>query len=44
MLYEGATPLRPATPEEAATLPDLSTWGLTVVSVRAERLFVHAPA
>jgi hypothetical protein len=44
MLYEGAIPLRPATAEEAATIPVLSTWGLTVISVLAERLFVkHLP-
>ena len=40
MLYEGATPLRPATRDEAATMPVLSTWGLDVISVLAERLFV----
>ena len=40
MLYEGATPLRPATREEAATMPVFSTWGLKVISVLAERLFV----
>ena len=40
MLYEGATPLRPATREEAATMPAFSTWGLKVISVLAERLFV----
>jgi hypothetical protein len=40
MLYEGATPLRPATRDEAATLPVFSTWGLNVISVLAERLFV----
>ena len=43
MLYEGAIPLRPATAEEAATIPVLSTWGLTVISVLAERLFVKHP-
>lgn len=44
MLYEGAVPLRPATAEEAAALPVFSTWGLTVISVLAERLFVkHLP-
>ena len=44
MLYEGAVPLRPATAEEAAAMPVLSTWGLTVISVLAERLFVkHLP-
>ena len=40
MLYEGATPLRPATGEEAATMPVFSTWGFAVISVLAERLFV----
>lgn len=40
MLYEGATPVRPATREEAATMPVLSTWGFRVISVLAERLFV----
>jgi hypothetical protein len=40
MLYQGATPVRPATREEAATLPVLSTWGFKVISVLAERLFV----
>ena len=44
MVYEGATPLRPATREEAATMPVFSTWGLEVISVLAERLFVkHLP-
>ena len=44
MVYEGATPLRPATREEAATMPVFSTWGLKVISVLAERLFVkHLP-
>jgi len=44
ILYEGAVPLRPATAEEAASMPVLSTWGLTVISVLAERLFVkHLP-
>jgi hypothetical protein len=40
MLYEGATALRPATRDEAASLPVFSTWGLDVISVLAERLFV----
>lgn len=40
MLYEGATALRPATRDEAATIPVFSTWGLNVISVLAERLFV----
>jgi hypothetical protein len=40
MLYEGATALRPATRDEAATMPVFSTWGLNVISVLAERLFV----
>jgi hypothetical protein len=44
MLYEGATPLRPATRQEAATMPIFSTWGFKVISVMAERLFVkHLP-
>ena len=29
MVYEGATPLRPATREEAATMPVFSTWGVS---------------
>lgn len=41
MLYERATPLRPATGEEAATMPVLSTWGFKVISGLAERLFVE---
>jgi len=41
MLYEGPTPLRPATPEEASTLPVVSTWGFKVISRLAERLFVE---
>ena len=44
MLYEGATPLRSATRDEAANLPVFSTWGLNLISVLAERLFVKAPA
>ncbi|MEA2900950.1 MAG: hypothetical protein QOH36_837 [Actinomycetota bacterium] len=40
MLYEGATPLRPATREEAVTMPVFSTWGFKVIAVLAERLFV----
>lgn len=40
MVYEGVIPLRPATGEEAATMPVFSTWGLKVISVLAERLFV----
>ena len=44
MVYEGGTPLRPATREEAATMPVFSIWGLKVISVLAERLFVkHLP-
>jgi hypothetical protein len=44
MLYEEAIPLRPATREEAATLPVFSTWGLNLISVLAERLSVkHLP-
>ncbi len=41
MLVEGATPLRPATKDEAATMPVLSTWGFSVISALAERLFVQ---
>jgi hypothetical protein len=41
MLYEGATPLRPATQHEAATMPVLSTWGSKFIAVLAERLFVQ---
>lgn len=40
MLYEGATPLRPATRTEAATAPILGTWNVGVISALAERLFV----
>jgi hypothetical protein len=40
MVYEGATALRPATRDEAAAMPVFSTWGLSVISVLAERLFV----
>ena len=44
VLYEGATPLRPATRAEAASMPVMSTWGFKVISVLAERLFVrHLP-
>jgi hypothetical protein len=44
MLYEGAIPLRPATAKEAATMSVFSTWGSSVISVLAERLFVrHRP-
>jgi hypothetical protein len=44
MVYEGPIPLRPATREEAATMPVFSTWGLKVISVMAELLFVkHLP-
>lgn len=38
-LYEGATRLRPATREEAASLPVLSTWGFKVIERLAERHF-----
>ncbi|HEX4983649.1 MAG TPA: hypothetical protein VFV63_18220, partial [Ilumatobacteraceae bacterium] len=41
MLYEGATAVRPATVEEAAVMPVMSTWGYKVISVLAERLFVQ---
>jgi hypothetical protein len=40
MIYEGATPLRSATKEEAATMPVFSTWGSKVISLLAERAFV----
>ena len=40
MLYEGPTSLRPATREEATTMPVFSTWGFKVICVLAERLFV----
>jgi hypothetical protein len=39
-LYEGATRLRAATREEAASLPVLSTWGLDVIRIVAEQRFV----
>jgi hypothetical protein len=38
-LYEGATRLRAATREEAASLPILSTWGFRVIEGLAERHF-----
>ena len=41
MIYEGATPLRSATKEEAATMPVFSTWGLKVISLLPERAFVE---
>ena len=41
MIFEGAVPLRPATRDEAATMPVLSTWGFKVISRLAERLFVQ---
>jgi hypothetical protein len=40
-LYEGARRVRPATREEAASLPVMGTWGYRVISVLAERLFVE---
>lgn len=39
-LYEGATRLRPATREEAASFPILSVWGMDVIRVAAEDHFV----
>ena len=39
-LYEGATRLRAASREEAASLPLLSTWGLNVIRLVAEQRFV----
>jgi hypothetical protein len=39
-LYEGVRRLRPATREEAATLPIFSTWGYSVIRVAAEARFV----
>lgn len=38
-LYEGATRLRPATPEEAAAMPLLGVWGFGFIAKRADRLF-----
>jgi len=38
-LYEGATQLRPATREEAASSPILSVWGMDVIRVVAEHRF-----
>jgi hypothetical protein len=44
ILYEGATGLRPASHEEAATLPVLETWGFRYVTRLAERLLIqHRP-
>lgn len=43
MLYEGAVPLRPASREEAATLPVLETWGFGFIAKLAERRFVERP-
>ena len=40
MIYEGGTPLRPATREEAATMPVFSGWGPSFISALAERVFV----
>jgi hypothetical protein len=40
MLYEGALAVRPATREEASTLPVIATWGFNTIAVLAERLFV----
>jgi hypothetical protein len=39
-LYEGPTRLRPATRDEAASLPVHATWGLDVILIRAEHHFV----
>jgi hypothetical protein len=41
MLYEGAAPLRPASREEAATLPVLETWGYGFIAKLAEHRFVE---
>ena len=41
-LYEGLRRLRPATREEAATLPVFGTWGYHVVRVLAEARFVSS--
>jgi hypothetical protein len=38
-VYRGATRVRRATVEEAATLPVMSTWGYSAIAVRAEREF-----
>jgi hypothetical protein len=43
-LYEGARRLRPATREEAASLPVMSTWGFKVITVIAEKVFVRGEA
>jgi hypothetical protein len=40
-LYQGATRLRPATPDEQRHLPVLSTWGLKVIHRLAERCLVQ---
>jgi hypothetical protein len=40
-LYEGARRLRPATREEAASLPVMGTWGFKVITVVAEKVFVR---
>ena len=40
MVYEGATPLREASREEAATMELLGTWGVGFISKLAERAFV----
>ncbi len=40
-LYEGPRRLRPATREEAASLPVMGTWGYRVITVLAERVFVE---
>jgi hypothetical protein len=43
-LYEGAHRLRPATREEARSLPVMSTWGFKVISIIAEKVFVRGEA
>jgi hypothetical protein len=43
-LYEGARRLRPATREEAESLPVMSTWGFKVITVVAEKVFVQREA
>jgi len=43
MLYEGMTPLRPATRDEAATLPVFGTWGFKFIAELAEHRFVTIP-
>lgn len=39
-LYRGASPVRPATANESASLPVLTTWGFDVIALLAERVLV----